>query len=86
MPEKCPREIVKGQIIVPKSMRAEIRAFLHQGHPGIEKCKSRARQAVYWPGITRKLTDLSSLHGRDYLIVVDYHSKFFEVTYIQYPA
>ncbi len=54
-------DLLKGQqIIVPKSMRPEIRALLHQGHQGIEKCKSRARQAVYWPGINHELTVLVS--------------------------
>ncbi|CAB4033003.1 retrotransposon-like family member retr-1 [Paramuricea clavata] len=115
-------QIERQQIIVPKSMRPEIRTLLHQGHQGIEKCKSRARQAVYWPGINHELTvlvsqcatctnhrnrqqketliphdvpdqpwvkvgtDLFSLHGRDYLIVVDYHSKFFEVAHIAKPV
>ena len=36
--------LLKGeQLIVPLSMRKEMRALIHQGHLGIEKCKIRAR-------------------------------------------
>ena len=33
---------------------------LHQGHPGIEKTKQRARQTLYWPGINAKIYNLVS--------------------------
>ena len=39
-----------------------------------------------WSTVVKVGIDLFSLHGQDYLMVVDYHSKFFEVTYIQKPA
>ena len=53
--------LLKGQrIIIPTSMRREIRDLIHQGHQGIEKCKNRARQAVYWPGMNHELTVLVS--------------------------
>jgi len=31
---------------------------IHIGHQGITKCKDRARQSVWWPGISRELEDL----------------------------
>ena len=53
--------LLKGQqIIIPNSMRREIRDLIHQGHQGIQKCKNRARQAVYWPGMNHELTVLVS--------------------------
>ena len=113
--------LLKGQrIIIPTSIRREIRDLTHQG---IEKCKHRARQAVYWPEMNQELTvivsqcvtcfkslqstpkriaiiphqipdqpwvkvgsDLFTIYNRDYLIVVDYHSKFIEVAYIPKPV
>ena len=76
--DQCVNEIVynyelllKGQqIIIPKSMRREIRDLIHQGHQGIEKCKSRARQAVYWPGMNHELSVLVSQcrHQKESLI------------------
>ena len=103
-------------------MRREIRDLIHQGHQGIEKCKSSARQAVYCPGMNHELTvlvsqratcinhrnrhqkesliqhqipdqpwvkvgtDLFTIYNRDYLIVVDYHSKFIEVAHFPKPT
>eukprot|EP00112_Aurelia_sp_Birch-Aquarium-sp1_P023106 Seg6752.2 transcript_id=Seg6752.2/GoldUCD/mRNA.D3Y31 product="hypothetical protein" protein_id=Seg6752.2/GoldUCD/D3Y31 len=38
--------LLKGeQLIVPSSMRKEMRALIHQGHLGIEKCKIHARKS-----------------------------------------
>ena len=37
------------RIIVPNSMRANIRFLIHQGYLAFEHCKARARSSVYWP-------------------------------------
>lgn len=39
------------KIVVPNSLRSEMLRLLHEGHVGIEKCKARARQIFYWPGM-----------------------------------
>lgn len=115
--------LLKGlRIIIPTSIRAEMKQILHQGHFGIELCKRRARQSMYWPGINSELeelihscsscldyqnrlskepflhhdipdapwikvaADIFTIAGRDYLLVVDYHSKFVEVAFLKTPA
>ena len=40
------------RIIVPKALQAETLAKLHQDHQGIERCRLRATEAVWWPGIS----------------------------------
>jgi len=106
----------EDRIIVPRTLRQEIIQNLHTGHFGMEKCKSRARQSIYWPNLTqdveewvrkcatcaqfkndnirepmiphpvpdapwRKLgADIFHYGGKDFLVVVDYFSKYPEVT------
>ena len=107
--------VFKGErIVVPQTMRKEIREALHISHLGAESCLRRARQCVYWPGInadlkeyigqcdvcnqygqkqqketliTHELTDrpwekiaidLFECDGKDYLIVADYFSNWWE--------
>ncbi|XP_040915366.1 uncharacterized protein K02A2.6-like [Toxotes jaculatrix] len=96
-------------------MRQDMLQRIHEGHLGVEKCKRRAREAVYWPGINKDIeemiqkcetclkhrykqtkepmlitdlptapwqkvgTDLFHLHGKDYLLVIDYYSNYPEV-------
>lgn len=44
--------ISKGlRLIVPMSLRGEIKATLHSSHLGIESCLRRARECVFWPGM-----------------------------------
>ena len=93
-----------------------MRTLIYQGHLGIEKCKTRASDTFYWPGMNQEITDLVAncetyltfrnyyqkktlipheipsspwikvgtevfhLKNKHYLIIVDYHSKFFEVS------
>ena len=103
------------RIIVPHSLRTEILHRIHEGHFGIDKCRARARGAVFWPSINGAIDEMIShcstcqkhqrrnqreplipqqvperswataaadifyYKGRDYLLVVDYHSKYPEV-------
>lgn len=104
------------RIIIPSSLRTEMLEKLHYGHAGIEKCRMRARDVLYWPGINKDISDMISkcavcnenrnrqqkepmiphevpdrpwqkigvdlfeLAGQKYVLMVDYYSKFFELS------
>ncbi|UYV74578.1 K02A2.6-like [Cordylochernes scorpioides] len=45
--------LLRGQrILIPKSLRKDILEKLHQGHFGINKCRSRAKESVWYPEIS----------------------------------
>ena len=108
--------IFKGEkIIIPTSLRAEMLSRIHAGHMGIEKCKQRARDILFWPGINKQIeemvgkcptclehrpsntkepmishkipdrpwqtvaTDLFTWNNENYIIIVDYYSRYFEL-------
>ena len=53
--------LFKGaRVIVPNSMRPEMLKLIHSSHLGIDKCKRRARDIVYWPGMSAQIEDLVS--------------------------
>ena len=107
-----------NRIVIPSSLRLEVLDRIHEGHKGIVKCRARARESVWWPGMSREIhdlvtnckkcaketlhtpeplittpipdrpwkmiaTDLFELKGRDYLLVVDYFSRFVEIGVMQ---
>ncbi|XP_033749269.1 uncharacterized protein K02A2.6-like [Pecten maximus] len=47
-------------IIVPRTLRCEILKTIHSSHLGIVKCKSRARELLYWPGMSSEIEDTVS--------------------------
>ncbi len=44
--------LVRQRLVVPRSMRKEILHKLHASHQGIDRTLRRARQTVYWPGLS----------------------------------
>ena len=104
-----------SRIVVPFELQAEMLTLIHESHFGIEKCKARARELLYWPRMSHDIESLVSAcnvcskfqneHQReplisheipnarfykvgvdimifknvDYLVVVDYFSKFPEM-------
>ena len=46
----------KGQkVIIPHAKRSEMLKIVHETHMGIIKCKERARQFMYWPGMMAQI-------------------------------
>ena len=53
--------ILKGQrIVIPKRMKTRKLKLIHEGHMGIEKCKRRARDVLYWPITNREIYETVS--------------------------
>ena len=107
--------LMGSRLTIPPSRQAKVLQSIHEGHLGIEKCKSRARMCVYWPNINDSIeqlvkncsvcnkygranqkeplqqhpvpsrpwekigTDYFTIGTQDYLLVVDYFSKYPEV-------
>ena len=104
-----------ARIIIPVPLRQEMLNCIHSGHQGIVKCRERARQSMWWPGLSTQLekfvkqcpdcqkaqhqrsqpllcselpqlpwqkigTDLFEWQQKHYLIVVDYYSRYIEIS------
>ena len=104
-----------SRLIIPSSMRLDILDRIHAGHQGIKKCRERANDSVWWPGLSKQIedmvttcsicckerqnhaepmiesefparpwqkigTDLFQYMSTDYVIAVDYYSRFFEMS------
>ena len=52
--------LYQDRIVIPKSLQSEILGRIHEGHQGQVRCKSLARQSVYWKGIGSDITRLVS--------------------------
>lgn len=51
--------IFKGEkIIIPTSLRTEMLSRIHAGHMGIEKCKQRAGDILFWPGMNKQIAEM----------------------------
>lgn len=51
--------ILRGnQLVAPRSTRAEMMKRAHEGHFGMIKTKSRAREIIWWPGINNQLEQM----------------------------
>ncbi len=100
-------------------MRAEMLRQIHESHLGIESCRRRARDVLFWPGMSQSITemvnncdvcsthqkrqtkeplhphsvperpwqktgvDLFTFDQQEYLLLLDYYSKFIEVEWLK---
>ncbi|XP_077394993.1 visual pigment-like receptor peropsin isoform X1 [Festucalex cinctus] len=108
--------VYKGlRIVVPATMRTHMLGLIHQSHLGVVKSKQRAREVLYWPGMSAEIedmirncskcaeiqnklpreplkptetpdlpfeevaSDIFEFEGKQYIILVDYYSKYIEV-------
>ena len=48
------------KIVIPSALRKEMLAKIHTSHLGIVKCKQRAKDVLFWPGMGRDIEELVS--------------------------
>ena len=101
-----------SKVLIPETLKQKYLKQIHQGHQGIEACRSRAREFIFWVNINSDLkemvekcdicqsqqnstasvqkyvsevpphpwhtlgSDLFYFHRIDFLVVVDYFSKY----------
>ena len=46
------------RLVVPMSLRKVMLDKIHAGHMGIVKCKARASQSIFWPGINKEIENM----------------------------
>nr|XP_054766977.1 uncharacterized protein K02A2.6-like [Lytechinus pictus] len=50
--------IFRGErLVIPKAMRREMTLQIHDSHIGVNGCLRRARECMYWPGMSSQLKD-----------------------------
>lgn len=52
--------LLKGErIIIPKTLKGDIKSRLHASHLGYDSLMRRARQTVYWPGMSQEIKQMA---------------------------
>lgn len=46
------------RLVVPSTLRKEMLNKIHYNHLGMEKCKNRAREILFWPGMPKQISDI----------------------------
>ena len=53
--------IFRGErVIVPEEMRSDMKSCVHSSHMGIEACRRRARECLYWPNMNDEIKQFVS--------------------------
>ena len=58
MHEDDDAQVHNNKVIIPFLLRPKMLSVIREGHLGVEKCKSYAKQSLYWPGLTSDIEEL----------------------------
>ena len=46
-----------SRLLIPSTLRRKMLEQIHKGYKGIEKCMLKARELVFWPGLSDKIIE-----------------------------
>ena len=46
------------KIIIPKALQSEMLGRIHTGHMGVQKCKERAHDVLFWPRMCKEIENM----------------------------
>ena len=46
------------RLVIPSALQGGVLQRLHEGNLGVTKCRGRAKQTVWWPGLSSQLNDM----------------------------
>ncbi|GBM68494.1 Uncharacterized protein K02A2.6 [Araneus ventricosus] len=52
--------MMNARLIIPESMRTEILKAIHEDHFGVTKCRARAKESIWWPGLSTQIERMIS--------------------------
>lgn len=52
--------LMDNRLVIPSSLQLSILEHIHQGHLGITKCRARAMESVWWPGLSKAIEETVS--------------------------
>ena len=70
-----------SKVLVPETLKQKYLEQIHQGHQGIEACRSRAREFVFWININNDLKelvekcDICQAHQNSFTVIQKYVSE-----------
>ena len=47
-----------NRIVIPTSLRKQTLDKVHAGHQSIERCRLKVKYSVWWPQITKQMTEM----------------------------
>ena len=50
----------RHRLVIPSRLRPQMLQIIHQGHMGTEKCLLKAKESLFWPGISRDIKELTA--------------------------
>ena len=45
-------------MVIPSSLRRDMKEKLHASHLGVESCLRRARETIFWPGMSNEIKEM----------------------------
>lgn len=46
------------RVVIPQKLRHEILGRIHEGHMGVVKCRARAKESCWWPGVSADISEM----------------------------
>lgn len=48
----------EDRIVVPENMKRDMLKIIHESHQGVEKCKNKARELLFWIGMSKDIEEM----------------------------